>query len=266
MTLAVLGKGTALSLSFNALLYCVYYWLADVTVGNFIPLLILGIVMVIASGLVLTNFRWAPAAAGLVALITGVVTFLAPGSLATLAHPGTDRFFPILLTILACDIVALGLGLGATLQNYRGGERTALRQLTTRLATIVGLVLGSLLPATIVAANPPSANGSLAPVSTDPNGIATVHMAGANFRQNAILVPTGSKLTLVDDDKEPHVIANGRWTTDGKAETTRESGAPDVQNVSITRGSLPIGPFTIPGVYHLYCPVHRNMNLAVLVQ
>ena len=31
-------------------------------------------------------------------------------------------------------------------------------------------------------------------------------------------------------------------------------------------GSLKIGPFTTAGIFHIYCTIHRGMNLTIVVQ
>jgi len=43
-------------------------------------------------------------------------------------------------------------------------------------------------------------------------------------------------------------------------------GAPVIRDVTVTGGSIEIGPFATAGLYHLYCTIHSGMNLAIVVQ
>ena len=46
----------------------------------------------------------------------------------------------------------------------------------------------------------------------------------------------------------------------------QESGAPTVTNVQVTSSTVSIGQFTTAGTYHIFCTVHPNMNLTVIVK
>lgn len=100
--------------------------------------------------------------------------------------------------------------------------------------------------------------------STGPN---PVHMNATNFTQNSITIKKGTSITLIDDDQfVAHIIANGTWEN-GTAKPTREVGAPAIKNVNIGgNSSATIGPFTTAGTFKLYCTIHANMNLTVIVQ
>jgi plastocyanin len=117
-----------------------------------------------------------------------------------------------------------------------------------------------ILIALVAAANPVDG-----PATGDMNGTPAVHLASVAFTTNIVLVPTGDRLTLVDDDGMRHLIRNGVWSSSGTPQPRVEPGAP-VVNQDITSGSATVGPFTTPGVYHLYCVIHRGMNLTVVVQ
>jgi plastocyanin len=94
----------------------------------------------------------------------------------------------------------------------------------------------------------------------------TVHMCGNNFVQPSITISKGQSLTLVDNASAMHIIANGSWVN-GSAEPKQEPGAPAVTNLQFSgNDSHMIGPFNTGGTYHLYCTVHRGMNLTVVVQ
>ena len=126
-----------------------------------------------------------------------------------------------------------------------------------KLLIIVGLC--GILTVLLVACG-----GTMTSVSTTPN---TVHMDDSDFVQSSITIKKGTSLTLVDDDPvTPHIIANGTWAN-GTPKAVREPGAPAVNNVQINGGSSgSIGPFTTTGTFKLYCTIHPNMNLTVIVQ
>src|SRR6266567_4484029 len=150
---------------------------------------------------------------------------------------------------------------GAVIQNTQGREQPSSRWLSPFLSGVLGLVLGMFLLAGIVSANPPS---TVASTATD--GMPTVHIAGSNLLTNVVLVPKGESLVLVEDDSVEHIIQNGTWTPSGLPHPQTEPGAPLVHSLDLKGGSLHIGPFTIAGVFHLYCTIHQGMSLTVVVQ
>jgi plastocyanin len=94
----------------------------------------------------------------------------------------------------------------------------------------------------------------------------TVHMGDNLFLQDKITIKKGSKLTLVDDSMQSHIIENGMWTSDGTQKPGMEPGAPKV-DAQFTDGTpQSFGPFNTAGTFHLYCTVHEGMNLTVIVQ
>jgi len=99
------------------------------------------------------------------------------------------------------------------------------------------------------------------------SGVPSVHMGTVNFVQPSVTISKGSSLNLIDDVAVLHIIGNGSWVNN-VIKAAREPNAPLVNNVSISSAgqSITVGPFTTAGTYHLYCSVHLNMNLAVIVQ
>lgn len=93
----------------------------------------------------------------------------------------------------------------------------------------------------------------------------TVHMGGTDFIQHSITIPKGSMLLLVDDAPSEHIIQNGTWAN-GVAKPGVEPGAPMVNQTFNGNDSATIGPFNTAGTFHLYCTIHQNMNLTVIVQ
>jgi plastocyanin len=90
-------------------------------------------------------------------------------------------------------------------------------------------------------------------------------MSDANFEQSSITIKKGESVTLTADTVMVHPIANGTWN-DGALEASKEAGAPVVNVLVRGYSSETIGPFTIAGTFRLYCTVHPNMNLIVVVQ
>src|SRR3989442_16015333 len=98
-------------------------------------------------------------------------------------------------------------------------------------------------------------------------GDAGVHMGETTFTQPSVTISKGSSLNLIDDVPVLHIIGNGSWVNN-VAKPTIEPGAPTVNNVQISSAgqSITVGPFNTAGTFHLYCSVHLNMNLTVIVQ
>jgi len=94
-----------------------------------------------------------------------------------------------------------------------------------------------------------------------------VHMGETTFLQPSVTISKGSSLNLIDDVPVLHVIGNGSWVN-SVVKPARESGAPVVNNLQFNAAgqSMAVGPFNTAGTFHLYCSVHLNMNLTVIVQ
>jgi plastocyanin len=99
------------------------------------------------------------------------------------------------------------------------------------------------------------------------SGGPSVHMGETTFTQPSVTISKGSNLNLIDDVAVLHIISNGSWVN-SVAKPAIEPDAPTVSNVQFnTAGqSMAVGPFNTAGTYHLYCSVHLNMNLTVIVE
>ncbi len=261
--LGALGRTTALALGGIGLIYVFQFLLVWLVRGVLVlPLLGAALAALLVMGLIVGRRSFAFGLGALVALVPGVSTLAIPLASATLLHPTSHlAFFGILLIQLACALIALVGSVTATIQHSRNGERPTPVFLSPFLSGVLGLVLGMLLLAGIVSANPPSTVAS-----TATNGMPTVHIAGSTFLTNVVLVPKGESLVLVEDDSVEHIIQNGTWTPSGLPHPQTEPGAPLVHSLDLKGGSLHIGPFTIAGVFHLYCTIHQGMSLTVVVQ
>lgn len=91
-----------------------------------------------------------------------------------------------------------------------------------------------------------------------------VRMNETNFVQKSITIQKGESVTLVNDSAAIHVIENGSWV-DGMQLPKIEAGAPQVHASVDGNISQIIGPFNTAGTFHLYCTVHPDMNLTVIV-
>jgi len=147
------------------------------------------------------------------------------------------------------------------------GSKAMNRKLWRVLGMFVALfALGSILlaacggtPATS-GGNPPTTggggNGNCA------NG--TVHTLVTTFQEACVNVVKGSNLQVVPVAQSLHILDNGSWVN-GNQVPMKESGAPTVNNVQETSSPVSIGPFPTAGTYHIFCTVHPNMNLTVIV-
>ena len=124
---------------------------------------------------------------------------------------------------------------------------------------LLAYIILTLLACLCTACGPTSAAGSIEPVPT-------VHMSETQFVPTSITIKKGGKLTLVDDVAVVHIIANGRWDSNGTERPDIEPGAPTVQAQFNGNDQQSIGPFAMVGTFHLYCTIHTNMNLTVVVK
>ncbi len=99
------------------------------------------------------------------------------------------------------------------------------------------------------------------------SGDTGVHMGETTFLQSSVTISKGSSLNLIDDVPVLHIIGNGSWVNN-VIKPAREPGAPVVNNLQFNAAgqNMAVGPFNTAGTYHLYCSVHLNMNLTVIVQ
>jgi ABC-type oligopeptide transport system substrate-binding subunit len=96
-------------------------------------------------------------------------------------------------------------------------------------------------------------------------GNGTVHTLLTTFQESCVNVAKGSNLQVIASVTSFHILTNGSWVN-GNQVPMNEAGAPTVNNVQVTSGTISIGPFTTAGTYHIFCTVHPNMNLTVIVK
>jgi plastocyanin len=260
-SLSALNKVTLVASLGQALFVIANFLIVWLLHGAFVPEFFIGIVpALIVVGLLAGRVRWAPALGAVQALLTATLFLANPNAQDTLTHPGSGFIdFIAEVIVLAFVLIVVVAGVGATVQNYRGGMPRPQRWLQPFLTGLTGIVVGMLIVSALAAANPATSSAS----ST--GGEATVHMTAHSFAQNVVLVSKGSRLLIVDDTSVEHILQNGMWTNT-TPRTITEPGAPVVHNVDITGGSVQIGPFTTAGIFHIYCTIHQGMNLTIVVQ
>jgi hypothetical protein len=264
-SLSALSKISAIALLGNGLTYVCEFLTAIIVIGlswvELLPILIFALIAWIIAGLILMRICWAPVAG----IVVGLATFIylvVPATRSGLLHPATSPFhFGLLIVTFAFALVAIVTGIAATIQHSQGSAQPTPRWLRPLLGGVAGLVVGMIVIASLVGAAPQSS-----PTNTMTNGMPTVHTVGANFLTDVVLVPKGKRLIITNDDGVEHIIQNGLWTASSTPRAQVETGAPPARNLDLKGGSITIGPFTTVGVFHLYCPIHRGMNLTVVVQ
>lgn len=261
--LSPLSTLTLIALLGYTLTYFVTFFRALLVDGNFVlPILVFAVFLLLISGMVAIPWRWTPLFGAGMTLLTLTFVLLQPHNTYVLTHPAQPEFM-LLVLASAFGLVAIVAGVGATMRHYRGrGHEPGLpRGLRISLSGLAGIVVGMFLVSLIVVIVPQTSA-----VSASSNGEPTIHMTANSFGQNVVLVPKGAKLLLVNDSSVEHLLQNGMWDANGTSHALVEPGAPILHSVEITSGSVEIGPFTTAGVYHIYCTIHRGMNLTILVQ
>lgn len=213
--------------------------------------------------LIATGIRWLQALGILLEIANLYLLFTEPFVIESLANPkgpngGYGHFIGDVL-VIAIAITAFAATIGTLLQNYHRISRKTPRWFLSVVGGVLGLVIGASFIGAVV--QPVSS----APSLTYTNGVPTIHVSPNNFDLSSVTIAKGSKLLLIDDTTEQHVLANGTWQGTTPMQK-REPGAPLVSNLSLSGNRVTIGPFTTAGTYHILCVIHRGMNLTITVQ
>jgi plastocyanin len=110
-----------------------------------------------------------------------------------------------------------------------------------------------------------SGYGSTKNAAAATTGSNEVHLSTTSFAQPSITIAKGSKLTIIDDTSVVHQIENGSWVND-TPKPLKENNAPTVSVMFKGNDTQTVGPFAVAGTYHLFCTIHDNMNLTVIVK
>ena len=123
------------------------------------------------------------------------------------------------------------------------------------------VIVGVLLVLVVACGQGAAANSS----GGSSSHVADVHMGVQSFLQSSVTIKKGDSLSLINDASDVHLISLGQWVN-GSPKPEKEPGAPQVHNVGFAgNASHEIGPWSTPGTYHLYCTIHQNMQLTVVV-
>ena len=158
-SLSALGKVTAMALVGQALAITVQMLTTLLPPGTFDPGFFIFIIpALLVAGFVVSRVRWAPALGSGVAFVIAGLWLFAPDYQYDLTHPGGNVIdFILLVIIVACALVAVVSGVGATILNYRSAEPRTPQWLRPFLTALSGIVVGMIVVALIVAANPQAA-------------------------------------------------------------------------------------------------------------
>lgn len=261
--LAVLGRVSLGAQIASAVLSLVGGIVLQIFTGHGVPLLIVGVLFAAGAGLTAARFRWGPIPGAVIG--AAYVYFLIAGNPYPLAHLSHPRdLYPVFIAIVlgfALALLTFGASAAAAVQNYRASdERGRPAWLTPALSGLAGVVIGAVL---LGALAQPTTGAS----ATTINGVPAVHLGSSSFDQSSITIPVGSKLIFAADTSVPHLLAYGSWDASNRAHNgTQPAGAPALNNLRISSGTVEIGPFTAAGTYHIYCLIHPGMNLTVTVQ
>lgn len=101
--------------------------------------IVLGAILLVVGGVVATGWRWTPALAGLLStlFLLAMGLFLSP----SLTNP-QDPDFVLAVLLISLPLLAAISGFGATIQNYRGGDRRIPSWLIFGFTAFGGLVIG----------------------------------------------------------------------------------------------------------------------------
>ena len=148
------------------------------------------------------------------------------------------------------------------------------KHLRTLALLLAVFTLGSILLMACARPGSPTANtgsnnggGTTSPTqpASCPTGD-TVKTGSITFEQACITLAKGGTLKIVQQVTSIHEFDYGQWSN-GKGETTpAPAGAPALKALMLQGPSVSVGPFTTAGTFHIYCTIHTNMNLTVIVK
>lgn len=139
------------------------------------------------------------------------------------------------------------------------------KQWRTVVLFLTAFAFGSVLLAACVRPGTVTNTASTTPVAPACPSGTTVKTSTKDFEQSCITLSKGATLTVAQDQTSFHILDYGLWNN-GTQQPETPSAAPPLNNLQLSGASVTIGPFTSAGTYHIYCTVHTNMNLTVIVK
>jgi plastocyanin len=118
---------------------------------------------------------------------------------------------------------------------------------------------------TAVANGSPTAAGSGSPTTPGNCATGTAHTLVSSFQESCVDVTKGGQLQIVPVVQSVHILDTGSWVN-GSPVPMNEPGAPTINNVQVTSTTVSVGPFNMAGTFKIYCTIHQNMNLTVVVR
>ena len=200
---------------------------------------VIAIVPLIAAGVILAGWRWAPLVGTLVfGLLLALLAIGGSEITYTLAHPGSAMFGFVIVAI-ALSLVGLGASVSTAIQNYRSATRPSPRALPAVLALTAGLVIGAVVVGGI-------------PQAGDAAGVSSETLAGLpavtldKFENGEIRVKAGETVALRLENPDPV----------GHAFVIDELGVDAPMPAG--KNSLALFKAAKPGTYTFYCTPHYN--------
>jgi plastocyanin len=199
----------------------------------------IALVPLIAAGVILVGWRWAPLLGTLVfGLLLALLAIGGSEIVYTLAHPGSAMFGFVIMAI-SLVLVGLAASISAAVQNYRSATRRMPRALPALLSLVAGLVVGAIAVGAIPQA------GEAAGVS--PEALAALPAVTLDkFNDGAIHVKAGETvaLRLENPDGVAHAFAIDELGV----------AAP----MPAGKNSLALFKPAKPGRYTFYCTPHYD--------
>jgi plastocyanin len=101
--------------------------------------------------------------------------------------------------------------------------------------------------------------------TTSTCGTGAVYALASTFKESCVEVAKGGQLQIVPAGQTLHILDAGSWVG-GKPVPMNEPDVSSINNVRVTAMPVSIGPFTVAGTFYIYCTLHPNMNLTIMVQ
>jgi uncharacterized cupredoxin-like copper-binding protein len=203
--------------------------------------LVLGAIVLVAGGAVAIGWRWTPALAGVLStlLFLAMVLFLSP----SLAYP-QDPDFILAVLLMALPLLAAISGFGATIQNYRGGDRRMPGWLIFGFTAFGGLVIGVIALSLVV---DKSTEVRVSPEVLE--GLPAVRVHEFDFTRKEIRVKAGEMVALRLDNDDASLHSFDVDELDVHVPMFRE------------QASMALFRPTEPGRYTFYCSIPGHADL-----
>ncbi|HEU5099568.1 MAG TPA: cupredoxin domain-containing protein [Roseiflexaceae bacterium] len=209
-------------------------------VGGFDPMMsAIALVPLIAVGIIVVGWRWAPLVGTLVFGLLAALLAMISGEIAyTFAHPG-NAMFGLFVVAIAVVLIGLVASISTAIQNYRSATRQTPRALPAVLALVAGLVVGAVVVGGI-------------PQAGDSAGVSPETLAGLpavtldKFENGEIRVKAGDTVALRLENPDP--VGHAFVVDDLGVDAPMPAG----------KNSLALFKASKPGTYTFYCTPHYD--------